>query len=561
MKLYSKRIFAVFLSVLMVFACGIIATADDGGTKVLFTVESADGAVTEYGETDSFSKVVESLPDGSIVTLCANVYMGSGVYLDSDADHPKEITIDLAGYGLYSTSKSSVPTMFGVQRNVTLNVTSSKPEAFLYMIDEATKSTQGGCIFSVTGEGGLINLGGTVSLKGETYPGSNISTFSSCFVDIRGKGTVGFNGDGGQHFANIADWMGFINPRNGDGVITLKNADILVDANNNLIHSEDPETSLYLENCLIFRLDGTSKYLFNQVQANIYMKNCKTNYSLVAQNGAGTNLVTLEGENIFGAGFGFDSNLLVDGEGKTPARTSLKCELVQGGVDYWRYDNSGRFNKLQESITDFGDAFVFVPRSETFKCTWQYDGNEKEELWQVGVDPEPPFEISPTGTDGLYKKGWLKTEINEEGVVYKSTYIVDFNPKVQGEYTDDAFCYHIFVPAFIIDDGFISYAEGMIGGSGFTAKDWSEAEIDGEKYYEYITMNIAEDDIDEIFEIYIPCDIIDGKKPVAAEGMWRINLSKYLDIVYANAEKYTDEQMELVEEVKNRYLPLYGVPA
>ena len=79
MKLYLKRVFAVFLSVLMVFACGIIATADDGGTKVLFTVESADGAVTEYGETDSFSKVVESLPDGSIVTLCANVYMGSGV--------------------------------------------------------------------------------------------------------------------------------------------------------------------------------------------------------------------------------------------------------------------------------------------------------------------------------------------------------------------------------------------------------------------------------------------------------------------------------------------------
>ena len=101
----------------------------------------------------------------------------------------------------------------------------------------------------------------------------------------------------------------------------------------------------------------------------------------------------------------------------------------------------------------------------------------------------------------------------------------------------------------------------MIGGSGFTAKDWSEAEIDGEKYYEYITMNIAEDDIDEILEIYIPCDIIDGKKPVAAEGMWRINLSKYLDIVYANAEKYTDEQMELVEEVKNRYLPLYSVTA
>ena len=39
MKLYLKRIFAVFLSVLMVFACGIIATADDGGPKVLFTVE------------------------------------------------------------------------------------------------------------------------------------------------------------------------------------------------------------------------------------------------------------------------------------------------------------------------------------------------------------------------------------------------------------------------------------------------------------------------------------------------------------------------------------------
>ncbi len=546
----------LLLSVIMVIFAGITATADDT-EQVAFTVEYADGTVTEYGFSDNFVRTLEAAPSDVIVTLCANMDISEIIHIIGTEDTPKTVTIDLAGFGILSTSKSAVSSMICAKDYGTVNVTSSKPGAFLYMIDVDTGSTQGGNLFSVIGLDALINFGGVVELKGETYPGSNISTFSSCFVDMREKGTIGFNCDGGQHFANIADWMGYISPRTGDGTISIKNADILVDRNSSLIYSLEPGTTLYIENCHIIRLDGTTQYLFNQVRGDVHLKNVKTNYSLAAQNGGDAGIVTLEGDNIFGAGFGFDSELLADGEGILAARTKVENALVQGGVDYWRFDNTGNLNKLQETIGDFGDAYAIVKYDEAYRCTWKYDGTEKEEFWVKGIEPEPPFEISSIGSNGLYKKGWLKSEINEDGVIYKSTYIVDFNLKVQGEYTDGAFCYHIFIPAFIIDEGFISYSEGRIGGSGFTAKDWIEAEIDGEKYYEYITMNIEEDDIDENLEIYLPCDIIDGKKPVAAEGMWRITLSKYLDAVYANEDKYTDEQMELIEEVRNRYLPSY----
>lgn len=367
----------------------------------------------------------------------------------------------------------------------TVNVTSSKPDAFLYMIDTASNSTKGGNVFHVSGKDALMRVGGNVTLKGEKYPGSNISTFSSCFADVRREGTVGFDCDGGQHFANIADWLGFITPRNGSGTITIKNANILVEGNSTLIHSEESSTSLYLENCLIIRLDGSTKYMFNQIQSSVVIKNCVTNYSMVAQNASATGIVTLEGKNVFGAGLGFDANLLKDGAGKIAARTNASVELVQGGKGFWRYDNAGNFNKLQQTVPELNDAYEIVSAEDTFSCTWQYDGQEKRELWVVGEKPTAPFSILASGKDGMYKKGWLKTHEESGSVIFKSTYVNDFDIKVRAEYENEALCYLIYVPAFVFDDAYISYAEGKIDGFGFSSRDWVEKEIDDKSYYEY----------------------------------------------------------------------------
>lgn len=550
-----KKHLVLIISLLIVMTACLSVSAEENDVPLGFTIELADGTVNEYDMTADFVQAVNAAPDGSLATLAADMYVAGRMVVSGTESAPKSITIDLAGHGIYATSKSVVATMFGAGSYGTLNITSSKPDAFLYMIDEDTNSTQGGNIFAVNGVGALVNFGAAVSVKDVVYPGSNISTFSSCFVDVRGEGTIGFNCDGGQHFANIADWKGFINPRSGDGVVTVKNADILVDRNNTLIHSEDAATSLYMENCLIYRLDGTAKYLFNEVHADITFKDCVTNYSLVAEGASSEGIVTLEGNNIFGAGIGFEASLLKNGEGKMAARTNVDCTLVQGGVDYWRYDNSGMFNKLEESLASFGDAYAIVTLEETFECRWEYDDGEKSERWVIGSKPTSPFEILPSGKEGMYKKGWLKVRDNEEGVTFKATYITDFDIKLQCEYTGNSIFYHIYVPAFIIDDGYISFAEGTIDGAGFTGRDWLQKIIDGELYYEYVTMDIEEENVDKVIEIFIPCDFVDGSKRIKAEGVWRINLSEYLDIVYANSEKYTEEQMLLVEELKNRYFP------
>lgn len=555
MKTGVKKYLVLMLSLVITAIAWFTAFAEDTDVPTAFTIELSDGTVNEYDMTFDFVKTVNSAPDGSIVTLAANTYIASRINVYGTEDEPKSITINLAGYGIYVTSKNSASTMFSTGNYATLNVTSSEPDAFLYMIDESSNSTQGGNIFSVNGIGAVTNLGGAVSLKGETYPGANISTFSSCFVDVRGEQTVGFNCDGGRHFANIADWKGFINPRSGSGTVTIKNADILIDRNNNLIHSEDANSTLYMENCLIFRLDGTPKAMFNDVHADITFKNCKTNYSLVADGTFRDCIVNLEGENIFGAELGFNYQLLKNGEEKTAARTNTDCVLSQGGSEYWRYDNSGMFKKLYESLSGFGEAFAIVESERTYKCVWEYDGTSKTEIWAEGAEPVPPFEILPSGKDGMYKKGWLKIRDSENEITYKSTYIVDFDIKVQCEYEYDLLSYRIYVPAFVVDDGYISFAEGKIDGSGFMSADWAKKTIDGESYYEYVTMNMDEDDIDKMVEISLPCDFIDGSKRIKADGVWRINLSKYLRIVDENAENYTQDQMKLVWELRDRYFP------
>lgn len=553
MKFNFIRISVLIISIAMILIAITVTATADNELPVVFTVEHPDGSIVEYRTSENFEDAIKKAPTGSIITLFARIHVSESIYVYGTEVAPKEITIDLGGFGIYVTSKTAASTMLRVGDYGTLNVTSSKPDAFLYMIDMDSNSKLGGNIFCVNGVNALANLGGVVSVKGNTYPGSNISTFSSCFVDTRGEGTVGFNCDGGQHFANIADWAGFINPRNGTGTITIKNSDILIDKNENLIHSEDSRASLYLENCLIYRLDGTDKYMFNQALASVTIKNCKTNYSMVASAESGNGVVTLEGNNVFGAGFGYSAELLANGTGKVAARTHADCVLVQGGVNYWRYDNVGNFNKYEETLLGFGEIYDFVLPENTYKCTWKYYNEEKEELWIKGVAPNAPFEFNPGGKEGFYKKGWLKTQDNEAGIVYKLTDIVDFNIKAQCEDLGFGICYNIYIPAFIIDEGYISFTEGRIDGAVFALKDWDAVEIDGQKYYKYETADISKEEIDRVIEISIPCDMRDANKFVKAEGIWRINLSKYLEIAYKNAENYTDDQLARLEELKNEY--------
>ena len=558
MRLSIRIILIAVLTAVLVTAGCIASVADENTTAFAYSIELADGTVTEYETAGGFIKNIENAPSGSIITLGANMELTKGMRIYGTEDEPKVITIDLAGYGLYSTMKSLVSTMIGARDYATVNVTSSKPDAFIYMIDTATNSDQGGNIFSSIGVDALINVGGCVTLKGEKYPGSNISTFSSCFADVRENTNAGvsnggsFNCDGGQHYANIDDWLGFITPRSGTGTVTIKNANILVIENASLIHSEANSAKLYLENCLIARLDGTTQYLFNQIHTSIVIKNCITNYSLVSKGEASAGVVTLEGNNVFGAGMGFTPELISGDSAPVAARTNPDLKLV-GGDNVWMYDNFGRFNKLEVTLPAFDDAYVFVPVDETFRCTWQYNKDEKTELWLRGEEPVPPVEAIGSAVAGMYKKGWLKVRDEDGDVVYKLTNVNDFGIKVRVDYDGSNICYMIYAPAFIFDDAYISYSEGKIDGTGFSLSDWQKTEIDGESYYAYMTMNIEDEDIDRVVEISIPCDMLDNGKLVKTEGVYRISLSKYLSLVHKNESAYSNEQMEVVRELEEKY--------
>ena len=553
MRKNSKRLAVLIMAITMILLGTVTSLADDT-VPVAFTVELADGTITEYTAADNFADVVKVAPSGSVITLCSTVEIDKIIDLAANESSPKEITVDLAGYGIKALSKTNSSTMFIARNYTTINVTSSKPDAFLYMVDLDTNSTQGGNLFSPRGEGALINLGGAVSLKGEVYPGSNITTYSACFVDMK-TGATGFNCDGGRHFSNIADWAGFICPREGDGTVTIKNADILVYKNLNLINSQESGTNLYMENCFIYNLDGSELPLFNKMLGKVTFKDCVTNYSIAAAGETSEGVITLEGYNVFSIGGGFAENLLSDRNGKTLARVNAECALTGGGTDYQMYDNVGSMTATKESLVDFKTAYAFVSSEEAYRCVWEYDKKQKSEIWYKGTVPTPPVDMGNGGVAGMYKKRWLKTVDSEDEVVYKSTYVADFGLKIQCEYADDNLSYSIYVPAFIVDEAYISFSEGKIDGSGFTSGDWVEAEIDGEKFYKYTTAVLDEERANDVIEISIPCDMFDGNKLIKCEGIWRINLSEYLEIVDKSPEKYSEEQLALIEEVRNRYFP------
>ena len=147
MKSSLKLVFITVICAVLFAACCILSGADDDG-EFAYSIRLADGTVTEYQSSVGFSASVSSAPTGAVVTLGSSIEISDGIRVWGTETERKEITIDLAGYGIYSTSKSLVATMIGAKDYATINVTSSKPDAFLYMIDVATGSTQGGNIFS-----------------------------------------------------------------------------------------------------------------------------------------------------------------------------------------------------------------------------------------------------------------------------------------------------------------------------------------------------------------------------------------------------------------------------
>ena len=543
-----RNVIFVTAVMLLMIACAVLCVGAEE-PAVLYTLTHEDGTVEARYTAEEFKSDLETLTEDISITLCGNIKIDGGITFVSTVDNPRTVNIDLAGYGIYCLYKT---TIFNVRNYTTLNIYSTAPDSFLYVTD-VDVPTQGGCICIVQGVGALVNMGAAVKL-GDGREDYGITTFSSCFADIRGNGTIGFNLDGGRHFANIADWAGFINPRNGDGTMTIKNADIIVQKNNNLIHSEDENTTLYFENCNIVKLDGSSSIMFYSVNGNIVFKDCVSNYSF-SSNTSGvirSGCVTLEGKNVFGADNGYNELFIKGGAGKISAKTSLEYELKSGGIKFWMFDQSGSLSKQYLTLPELTDAYVIADPEDTYECIWEYNKQKIIENWMKNETPTPPIALSEIRIDGLYRYGWFRDYSYTEGVKYIGGPVVDFGIKISCEYGEYV-AFHIIIPDYIIDEAYISFARGSIDGVEYKESDWTAREIDGKKYYEYI-VDVFDPDPDAIIEINIPCDLNDGTKYIQAEGRWRITLGEYIERAYATRDEHTEGEMAVVDRLYNDFV-------
>ncbi len=543
MKKQAKILLMVLLMTLAVLSFGVISSASD----VVYTVTSADGTVVEYTDPSEFSKTFSNAKDGDTITLNADIEIENGLSINGKSEsEQRTVYLDLAGHGIYAFKKIN---LFSVGSYVTLNVYSSKENAILYD-EERGSFSKGGNIFTAGSETGkaVINCG-TMTINGVEYPGSNITTFSSCFVQVGNAAESEIYVDGGTHIANVKDWNAFICHRSSAPKITIKNANLLIDESNAVVASIVEGGEILLENCSIFRLDGEVMPLFNQVLGKTTIRNCEMNFSVssVGTNNLNEDSVILEGENIFGSAE-FNALILKDSDGKVIGYTDSEYRFENGEDKlqcYGRFLGENRFYEMEIDLPSIKYACAsLIDEEDAVEYVWRYGDREESYIWKKGLEPKAPFIITGSAEEGLYKLGWY--EMKEDGkIVYVGGNVLDFGIKVNVEYTYGAFI-NIYIPAFTIDKAYLDFSGVSLDGSPLNKKSWVYEEIDGVGYYKTSTVDIFEEP-EKVFALILTCDF--GNDKIATK-VWQISATEYFEKIHSDESNYTADELEAVEELE-----------
>ena len=130
MKTTIKFLWILIACISVLAAVSVISFAER--KDPFFTVTDADGEVTEYFTASEFVGLLQNdVPDGITITVCKDIDLNMGENTEIEIlseTKAKEIYINLAGNGIYNKEKM---TMFNVGANVTFNVYSSEPGAYL----------------------------------------------------------------------------------------------------------------------------------------------------------------------------------------------------------------------------------------------------------------------------------------------------------------------------------------------------------------------------------------------------------------------------------------------
>ena len=196
---------------------------------------------------------------------------------------------------------------------------------------------------------------------------------------------------------------------------------------------------------------------------------------------------------------------------------------------------------------------MIIRESDAVTYTWEYGKEEIVEVWSKTETPVPPRSLKFDSIEGLYKYGWLRDRSDLDTVRYVGGPVVDFDIKVSCVYEDYLY-YNIYVPAYVFEEGYISFVNGRIDGAAFRDSEWTAVTVDGTDYYRYSTVFLEEDEALRDIEIYLPLDINDGSTFVEAKGKWVISLESYIEAANANKESYTADEMSVVDALYNDFI-------
>ncbi len=531
------KVLLILLSVLMIFGsfC-FLSSAED----VAYTITSADGTVTEISNPSSFSNSVNNANDGDTITLLKNIEIAPSnpIAISASSEvQSKTINLDLAGHGLYSYQKMNLIT---VSNYITLNVYSSKKDAFAYVND--------GNIFTVGGINARLNCG-TMDVGETKYPGSNITTFSSCFVQLGSEGEKksSFFCDGGTHISQGGTWSGVICLRAANTDVEIKNANILVSNGSTIVSNH---SVCQLENCTILSTNEKIYPIINISLGTTTLKNCRTNYQLKSSNTSDVkpNSIILLGENIFGDTV-IDERIINIPENQVLAHINYDYKFADGQKEikcFGKYTEETEFAEKTIVLPNMYSGATFADKGSTFECVWKHLDKEETHIWKKGQSPKAPYELFGEKEDGLYKLGWYG-EVDNGKIVYTEARVLDFGIKVSVGYTSYPVI-NIYIPEFVIKEGYLDFSEVSLNGDYLGKDSWEYKEIDGVGYYKTSTMDISFD-INEEYELILACDFGNNK---TAKSSWRISAPVYFEKIYANEEKFTPEQMAAVADLKNK---------
>ena len=563
----KKSIFkAVTLALAIVLSVSLLALAvfaedgaEDGSedyTSYAFTVINSEGVPVAGGNTgEDLKNIIPTVESGSTVRFNSDIEIVSTIQVKGSEDAPKVVNFDLAGNMIYSLTKR---TIFQAYNFATANVYSSAPDAVLYVTNVADTSL-GGCIFNVMGKSAVLNAG-EFTVGDVTYPGSNISTYSSCLIDLlTGSEEAGtayklcdanccITLNGGNYYSICRDYSGYIIPRAGEATLNIKNANVISFDNRGLINAPGGFCKLNIENSVLLQAEGAQANLFNNTGSVVTFTNVTTNYKLEASAGA-SNYLNLVGKNVFAMSDNPELNLVKGHEALAIARTVCPLELIGGGTSFFYYSNDGSLNRIDDTLSPsiLATPITVIAAENAETCTFVHEKKSITEVWEKGSQILPPFTLPQQKEDGIYSYGWTKTYDEFGGVIYTSGYIADFDILIGAVY-DDYLFFNVYVPAMFIDEGYLDFLSVRIGGDDFPIDEWEECEVNGERYYRAYSTYIDEENINDVFAVTIPISYLDNKY---INSTWHVNMREYVDMVLATEADgvYTEGEYQVVHKI------------